>query len=57
MGYLSSDEIVRRINLALSLTTINIATSPSDQAQYLSEFAMTASDLIVQRDPAIDDNG
>jgi hypothetical protein len=57
MGYLSSDEIVRRINRALSLTTINIATSPSDQAQYLSEFAMTASDLIVQRDPAIDDNG
>lgn len=47
---LTSYEIVCRINTALSLTTINIATDPDGQARYLSEFAIKANDLLSQRD-------
>jgi hypothetical protein len=52
--YLTGDEIVSRLNTALSLTTVNIATDPDNQAHYLSEFAMTANDLLTRRDPTKD---
>jgi hypothetical protein len=46
---LSDTEIVDRINRALSLTTVNIATNPDNQAQYLSDFAMTTNDILSRR--------
>jgi hypothetical protein len=51
MSDLTDTEIVDRINRALSLTTVNIATDPTNQPQYLSEFATTANDLLSRRLP------
>lgn len=45
----SDTEIVDKINRATSLLTINIATTPTSQAQYLSEFAMYVNDLLSLR--------
>ena len=49
IGDLTDIEIVDRINRALSLMTVNIASDPAGQPQYLSEFAMTSNDLLSRR--------